>query len=362
MGLGLQPRLARAIFPLSCAAARTLAPRQLAVLTYHRIGTPAELGPAASVLAECTTETFAEQMRWLREHADPVDVATAVAILDRRQPPPRRPVLVTFDDGYRDDLARMRPVCERFGIRPVIYLPTGFVGTRRRFWWDRVAMCIKLTARSSFRAPLEPEQLLPLGSPAEREAATELLLPHVEHLAPGAQEELIAVLEERLGLGCTALADEPVVVGWEEARAALAWCDFGAHTITHPRLSTLAPEALRREIAESKAEIERELGAPCETFAVPYGGAIDYTEEAVRVADEVGLRVVFSLEDSLRTPRASGRCWQVDRLTLNEVQDAPGLAAKLTWPKVFVPKWTQILRARLEPALRALRPSAEGAA
>jgi len=256
-------------------------------------------------------------------------------------------------------MLRIRPACERYGIRPVIYLPTAFIGTRRRFWWDRVAMCLKLTEARSFLAPLDPEQELPLGTPEEREAATELLLPHTEHLAPAAQEELCAELERRLALPSTAEAEEPVVLSWDEVRELRSCYDFGAHTVSHAKISSLDSVELRRELGESKAELERQLGEPCETLAVPYGGAVDYTPEAVQVADEAGFRVIFSMEDSLRRPARTGRCWLVDRLTMTWVQDAAGLAAKVTWPRIFVPKWTQIVRSRLAPALRALNLGAD---
>jgi peptidoglycan/xylan/chitin deacetylase (PgdA/CDA1 family) len=47
--------------------------------------------------------------------------------------------------------------------------------------------------------------------------------------------------------------------------------DFGAHTVTHPDLTNLPRQQAEREIAESKAEIEAQLGNEIELFAYPYG-------------------------------------------------------------------------------------------
>jgi peptidoglycan/xylan/chitin deacetylase (PgdA/CDA1 family) len=41
--------------------------------------------------------------------------------------------------------------------------------------------------------------------------------------------------------------------------------------VTHPRLSQLDPAAVRRELIQSRDEIQNRLGRPVETFAYPYG-------------------------------------------------------------------------------------------
>jgi peptidoglycan/xylan/chitin deacetylase (PgdA/CDA1 family) len=350
MGLGIQPRIARATFRLNSLATRHLPRRpRLLVLTYHRVGHRHELWPDASSLAECTTAGFEAQMAWLREHASVLDIEAVLQILDGARPAPDRPVLITFDDGYREDLARVRPCCERLGIRPLVFLPTAFVGTARRFWWDRVAVCVKTAVRRELRVQLDSEVTLPLTTVAEREQATERLTAHLKGLSAPAREELVADLEREVGSGSTALSERPGVLDWEEARALRCCFDFGAHTVTHPVLSSLGIEELRRELSESKAEVARHLGG-CHTFAIPFGGGSDYAAETAGVAAELGYRAVFSLEDSLRAPVRTGDCWMVDRLTLNAVQGAEGLAAKVTWPEIFVPKWSRLVRERLAPA------------
>jgi hypothetical protein len=62
-----------------------------------------------------------------------------------------------------------------------------------------------------------------------------------------------------------------------------AGIDFGAHTQTHQILDTIEPDRARAEIAESRKSIERELMAPCISFAYPNGNitpAIRQTVEA----------------------------------------------------------------------------------
>jgi len=69
----------------------------------------------------------------------------------------------------------------------------------------------------------------------------------------------------------------------ELARA--GW-ELGAHTMTHPDLSTLDYDACRREIEDSVAALQRIAGTPVETFAYPFGR---YGPAAVAAVRDSGL-------------------------------------------------------------------------
>jgi len=58
---------------------------------------------------------------------------------------------------------------------------------------------------------------------------------------------------------------------WSEVRElSRAGIEFGSHTVTHPQLRTLKPQAIRNEVRGSKATIEEELGSSVKSFAYPY--------------------------------------------------------------------------------------------
>ncbi len=66
--------------------------------------------------------------------------------------------------------------------------------------------------------------------------------------------------------------DELTTMTWDELRAhAERGVDIGSHGVSHAHLTRLSDAELRRELADSKQEIEDELGGPCTDFAYPYG-------------------------------------------------------------------------------------------
>jgi peptidoglycan/xylan/chitin deacetylase (PgdA/CDA1 family) len=70
--------------------------------------------------------------------------------------------------------------------------------------------------------------------------------------------------------------------------------DVGAHTVTHPPLTVLAPDACRIEVASSKAECERLLGRPVVGFSYPHG---EFDVHTKAIVEEAGFAWACSAQD-----------------------------------------------------------------
>jgi glycosyltransferase involved in cell wall biosynthesis/peptidoglycan/xylan/chitin deacetylase (PgdA/CDA1 family) len=112
------------------AAAKTV---RVPVLLYHRI---ADEGPAALAEYRVTPSAFEEQMRFLRQHGyHTVSSAELAQHRRERRPMCGRPILITFDDGYRDFYQLAWPILRRFGFTAEVFLPLDFIGGFAE--WDR---------------------------------------------------------------------------------------------------------------------------------------------------------------------------------------------------------------------------------
>ena len=102
---------------------RTLA---VPILMYHRINVVTADTPPESRGLTVHPQEFARQMRWLHDHGfasiTQHELWDALACGRRL---PARPVLITFDDGYRDVFFRASPVLRRLGLRATAYVVSG---------------------------------------------------------------------------------------------------------------------------------------------------------------------------------------------------------------------------------------------
>ena len=96
-------------------------------------------------------------------------------------------------------------------------------------------------------------------------------------------------------------ARQPPVLSWSDVAALDAGSPlaFEAHTITHPNLTALGPEAAEREIAGSKTALEQRLGRSVTGFCYPAGL---YGERERRLVARAGFRVATTCEPGANTP------------------------------------------------------------
>jgi peptidoglycan/xylan/chitin deacetylase (PgdA/CDA1 family) len=102
--------------------------------------------------------------------------------------------------------------------------------------------------------------------------------------------------------------DDPeqlATMNWDELREQAArGIAIGSHAVSHPHLTRLSEDELRRELNESREEIEDRLGRPCEDLAYPYGEHDERVRAATRAA---GYRRAYALRGSTSDAYAAPR-------------------------------------------------------
>ena len=283
-------------------------PRAL-ILLYHRIG---EAGSDPWQLA-VTPQHFAEHLQVLRRFGRPLPLGKLSAAL-RHGGLPRRTVLVTFDDGYADNLLQAKPLLEKYDIPASVFITTEYTGADREFWWDDLdrlflqpgvlpgALGLRVKGRDYHWQLGETARYdetacdRHLGwrawqadEPTPRHAVYRSLWQLMQIMPDSEQQQVRRELLAWAGAGDRARPTHRALTPTEIvelARGGLV--DVGCHTLTHPQLSALSPDAQRREIRLSKAQLEEVLGRAVTSFAYPYGRACDYTPETVALVQEAG--------------------------------------------------------------------------
>lgn len=291
-------RLVRLLFRSGALrAAHQLWPRRLTVLAYHRIADlddPDFAGLPANVSA--TPVAFAAQLRLLRRWFNPIPLELLLAWLAGRAALPPYPALITFDDGYRDNLTQALPALRAQGLPAVLFLATGCVGNPDPFFWDLAAYCFKATRRTRADLPL----LGPAAWPdaAARECLLAAWLAAAKQRPASEIGGLAAALRSALEVDVPPETFGRHHLTWaqvgELARSGVA---IGAHTDGHVILARAPPEHAREEVLRSRQRIEAALGTPVTGFAYPNGLAGDHRGEDVAMLRREGFGAAFTLRD-----------------------------------------------------------------
>jgi len=263
------------------------------VLTYHGVVAKRH----TDRLRYANTVSVAEfdcHLAALRRHFTPIGPADLRAWYEGQQGLPDNPVLVTFDDGYRNNLTLAAPVLKAHDIPCVFHVATGYVGTARTLWTTEIVgtllrwPSIFVPTPDGAKAPA-PKSDLERGQLAHRvkeqckRISWDALQSYLKHLREKALE-----IDE----------DEELCrfMTWDEVRELRRQgFEIGSHTVEHPILSRVSPAQLEFELRESKRHIEQETGAPCVAIAYPNGDPGSISQAVVDAARDEGYRLGFTV-------------------------------------------------------------------
>jgi peptidoglycan/xylan/chitin deacetylase (PgdA/CDA1 family) len=288
------------------------------VLCYHRAG---ELGAATEYdggVVDVSPDGFERQLDFLARACTVIDLERLLAFVRDGEKLPPNPVLVTFDDGYLDNHDVVLPALARRGMSAVFFIATSYVDERRLFWWDRVSLLVKSSRRERLDLSYPEPASWPLGSAAEKERAIAGVLRVIKDRYALDLERFLGHVGEAAGVDLSRgeerrRADE-LLMTWDHVRALrAAGMDVQSHTVTHRVLQTLPPDALARELAQSKAKLEEMLGERVRTISYPVGKSLVHAPHIRDAVRDAGYELGFT--------NCSGvnHAWRVDPLEVRRV-------------------------------------------
>jgi peptidoglycan/xylan/chitin deacetylase (PgdA/CDA1 family) len=272
---------------------------------YHRIA-KTDLDPWG---LSVSSDHFAEQLEVIKQYFHPLSLQDLLK-KHRDGKVPNRSVVVTFDDGYADNLYIAKPLLERYDVAATIFLVTEALVEGRNFWWDELewallqperlpaSLELKMNGNHSEwnlgdavrynmenrwedrnRRPWDAlpgtrlaffysvwQRLLRLSKPEQLEALDSICT-WARVGADNRRENRALNIDELSALGHGGLVE------------------LGTHTVTHPSLPILSIVKQLEEIQDSKVQLEKITGRPVTSFSYPYG---DYSVDTTTLVQKSG--------------------------------------------------------------------------
>lgn len=237
---------------------------------------------------------FTEQMSYLRRFRL-LGLEEFLDGLDRPDSLPESAALVTFDDGFANNL-RVAEFMARRRLPWTLFASVGELGENRALWLDEFSM---LALYGDARRLEALDASWPLSTPEERERVFRVVRPGLKVLPSSKKNAAMDSIRAQFPPGESArlLASFPELrmLTWKElGQLADAGVAIGSHGVNHDahHAEQPGPERLR-ELCESRREIETRLGRRCRAFAYPNG---NYVAESPEEAARAGYAAAFTTE------------------------------------------------------------------
>ncbi len=293
----------------------------LTVLTYHRVfDLPVEYQFDRGVV-DVGPEAFDAQLKVLGKYFNVVGIDEICAHYAGEQKLPPNAAVVTFDDGYLDNLQFAAPILKDNGMRGVFFIATQYVEDRRIYWWDRINYLLHHAQPGRQRVELSYPTRLILDLENDRPAALGTLLQLLKIQFALDVERVLGELAEGLGVPWDRELERELssgfVMTWDDVRALRKMgMDIGSHTRSHRALQTVPLDQLAGELSGAKEDLERELGEPISSISYPIGRSIAALGPIVQALRDAGYQLGFTNASGAQPLWGESDCFDLRRIAV----------------------------------------------
>jgi len=240
-------------------------------------------------------------------------------------------VAITVDDGRRNFYDVAFPVLQELEIPATLFAVSSFVNGEDWIWTDKV---LWLSCQ-----PSAPQELA--------EPLLDGFFARLNVLRPEERDQSIANIAARMG---TKVPPQPpeeyAACSWTEIRtmADSGLVEIGAHTVSHPILTTLTHEESWREIWFSKTQLELGLGRSVKLFCFPNGKVPDYGSIHLAQVREAGYEGAVTACSGMVT--TSSNPYQLPRMGISGFTDFLSFSKSVSGVEYYQESFQKVGRAR----------------
>lgn len=239
------------------------------ILMYHSVA-DTQIAPYIDPKNSIMVEQFESQLILLHESFKVISLSELITCLQDKKPLSKNTVVITFDDGYLDNLVNAAPLLAKYQMPATLFLPTRYIESAEPQWIDR--LYISFQFRSKHKLSLKQMvETFNLRDQIQLEQAYKL---HKKILLTAGFKErewLLKQIEEQLE---PSVSPPHLTLNWNDVRRLkdeYPLFEIGVHTRNHQDLTSLEDNQAEYEIRQSRQDYKKELGYEPQLFSYPYG-------------------------------------------------------------------------------------------
>lgn len=256
------------------------------VLCYHRVNS---LDLDINMLAVSETN-FRQQMLYLKNNYNILQFG------QRWNNKEERNIVITFDDGYKDNYINAVPILKELDIPATFFISTFGIDKKREFWWDELEYILFSGTKfkpyfcldddiwtytwdtSSFE--LRQNCYNSIHHLMKKFISVEKRNEWFDQLWKWKEQERVcrSGYESMTQEMCESISKNPLF-------------EIGAHTINHPSLGNIDKELQKKEIVESVENLSSIIGKKIDLFSYPFGITNeDYNDITIEICKSCGIK------------------------------------------------------------------------
>jgi len=263
------------------------------ILTYHGVCRDGDEHKPWIPHYFVTESLLDRHLTWLRQVGDIVSLSEAHDILTKPGGSSATAYVVTFDDGFYNNLNLAAPILKARNVPATVFLATGPIDAggdvptwiKARFLKHLRAQKVGFLQDDAHARVITRGMRMELATPREVEADIEPLW-----------QASLDLIEE------SAIDSTRLVSVEEVGLLACEGMDLGAHTVSHPRLARVDAPDRRDELVRSVSRVRELTGIDAVPFAYPNGKPQDFGDSDIDILRELGVPLAVTTTPGANRP------------------------------------------------------------
>jgi peptidoglycan/xylan/chitin deacetylase (PgdA/CDA1 family) len=309
------------------------------ILMFHHVRPWIDKPFTPNASLEITPEFLALTVETLRRQEIDIISLDEVPLRLMEGPSARSFAVLTFDDGYRDNIEYAAPLLRDLDVPWALYVVDEFADGRGNLWWLDLERAISASEELSITFDNGARKYL-TGTLKQKYAAFEAIR---RRLIAGPEEQLHRSMDDlrrELNLDSEQLVRD-LCADWTELKL-LAESEpnltIGSHTLTHPILTQCSARKAEAEIAGSKDAIEARIGRPVRHVAFPHGDIGSAGTREFRLSRESGYETAVTTQPGHIFNSSATDLWCLPRVSINGLHQTENALKALLSGAAFLPQ------------------------
>ena len=276
---------------------------------------------------EITPRHLEEILKYLKKEG--YDFISIDDVPDRiKRKTKRRFIVVTFDDGYKDNLLHALPVFEKYQVPFTVYVCNDFPDKKVFLWWYILEELLLKKEKLVIPTNKQVYQF-DTSSYLKKESAFNKIR-KLKNQGLISDQELNKVFMKG-GIDVVSYLEDKVL-SWEEIGllASHPLVTIGAHTLSHLPLKVLDERSLKQEIQSSKQNLEKAIGKDVNHFAYPFGSPAELGKREIELVEQLHFKTAVTTSLGNIHPVHEQQLFCLPRITINSLTTQKVLKAQLS--------------------------------
>ena len=221
---------------------------KILILIYHRVFSDSE-----TCIGGPNITRFDWQMRLVEKNFNVITLSQAISSLISGNLP-NRALVLTFDDGYKDNCTNALPVLKRYGLKATFFICSDYLDGGI-MWNDKVAYSIFNTTKQTLDLSLLGLEVsnVVVNSAQQKKDLIHKVLKKIKYASP---QERDALADQLVELCESKIPDDLMMSSSDVVDLHRAGMEIGGHTLSHPILSKIEDVTAENEIIGNKKRLE----------------------------------------------------------------------------------------------------------